>query len=344
MKKKYLKFGFTLIELMIATTLLITLSVVTAVMLKNTLDSTVSQKTQQSANNNAKAIMSAITTDLQSSVVIKGKLNLESRKPPMAGRSYNYPSSVIFPPHSQKSSFLTSYSTGANNLNSIGNLTVGNDIYTTNSVFGNYNKLIFYTQRDLNNFNITEYVSVLDNDGKGVLYRNIYNWTNPNMWAGITGSGASGHRSTFAIDGECLRFSPYTNNPLLNTTNYFNMAVESMTPLIKLPNVGDVIYLRTERTLDNSNEEGVNINDQKFAPNHYNLKVIVFQTNKSLPLEDTRIYFAFDNSAGIRFNRAFFELFTTNFDNLAPAQRTIRRLYKFCELNSSVSVRTSSEL
>ena len=321
MKKKYFKFGFTLIEVMIATVLLISLCLATAGILKSTLDSTVAQKTQQSANNNAKAIMSAITTDLQSSTVLNGSLLLD-------GNKYHYPSSVLFPSHGQKSSCSMSYSPAYHA--SIGILGVGNNNYSNTITTQNNGKLIFISQDNNNNFQVIEYVTNLV-DNRAVLNRNVYDWDDAGTWPGIRQEGASAQRKDFAIDGMPLWLRP------ANTGTYWNLTLNNNLShsIVSLPNIGDAIYLRTDRNVDEYTG--------KLSPNKYNIKVIVFQSSKDInALVNPNIYFRDGLDTGIAFRPAFFDLFINDFNDLSPLNRTVRKLYKFCELNSSVSVRTSA--
>ena len=103
MKKNINKFGFTLIELMIAIVLFSVLSIATYTLLKNTMDSGLQQKAQQSANENAKNLLKMIAYDLKSSTVVNYRTKLKNSTS-IQDEHFFYPSSVFYPTISQCSS------------------------------------------------------------------------------------------------------------------------------------------------------------------------------------------------------------------------------------------------
>ena len=338
MKRKHSKFGFTLIELMVALGLFAALSITVYTVLKNSLDSTLKANTQQTANENAKSIMSIITADLKSSMVLNSRLLASGTYP----RSfYQYPSSVIFPP---TTSFSSAYS-GADLTTVPGILSEGNTKWGT-ILPNNQNKIFFYNQKNSHDgtgnleTSVIEYRVAVDNDYSNCrLERREYNWSADGLysstWLGLKSDSAS---SNLSIDGANITFNsaglPAPQPPEVIT---------------KLPNMGDAILLYTERGIDDSfTIVGDSFSNAKLAGNQYNLKVAVFQTvrpyGKVNPLSS---YLTCDGNNYLRFQKAFFDIFSGSIDSYLQKggdkkKAAIRQNYKYAEINSVVTIRTSN--
>lgn len=341
------RFGFTLMELLIACVLFASLSVAVYSVLKNSLDATVRQKTQQSANDNAKNIMSAITADLKSSSVINSKLNLANYS--SGNNGYQYPSSVIFPTTSHYSSATTNNLASTTNVNALGLLDIGNTKYENDNVGAN-NKILFYSQRyetvgTTRNLitELVEYFVKLNSDNTCSLERRTWVW-------GGSGTGHVGQEGSW-LGLTCVSQSGGWSSDRFNINfvdSVFKDAVPyTSTTVCSLPNVGDCILLYTSRAFDDTYSPRV------LAANQYNIKVIVFQTVKKF---DTLYAITpttnghGKNSSGqnenmLQIQGNFFKLFTTNVDSLSNnpnRQKDRRKNYRYCELNSIVTIRTSS--
>lgn len=366
MKKKYLKFGFTLVEVMIACALLATIATVTFCILKSSLDSTLKQKAQQNANENAKTIMSTITTDLQSSSVIKGNLQLFGTNGALGGQYkrdfYQYPSSVIYPPTSRRSSGWNAYSMDADSLAEAHNrlpglLEIGNDNFASR-VEHNKNRLIFYNQRGKNSdeWEIIEYIGQLEPTNRlATLVRKTYAWgPHSGAWAGIN-AGVGSHR--MLVDGVMTYFygsSPLSHDGVMihvgtNGTSNDNIAfapdathnvgqITDSTTICELPNRGDIFLLYTARTLD-ERYSAFSEENRTLSANQYTIKVIVFET--ITPKDIPATYLTNATTPNMTIEPAFFRLFTREHDRLNRTERDIRDNYRFCELNTTVSVRSS---
>lgn len=333
MKRKNSKFGFTLIELMVALGLFAALSITVYTVLKNSLDSTLKANTQQTANENAKSIMSIITADLKSSMVINSRLLASGTYP----RSfYQYPSSVIFPP---TTSFSSAYS-GSDFNNTPGVLTEGNSKWGT-LLKNNKNKILFYNQRNLNDAtgnlktSVIEYRVAVDSDYSNCrLEKREYNWSADGLysstWFGLKSNSSS---TVPSIDGANITFDKNgLGNPDQNATQV----------ITKLPNIGDAILLYTERGIDDS------FTNQKLAGNQYNLKVAVFQTVRPFGTTNTLgTYFTKEDVDYLKFQSAFFDIFSGSIDSYLKnggdkKKAAMRQNYKYAEINSVVTVRTST--
>lgn len=336
MKRKNFKFGFTLIELIIALALFATLSIAVYTVLKNSLDSTLKANTQQTANENAKSIMSIVTADLKSSMVINSKLLVNGSK---AKAFYQYPSSVIFPP-------TTSFSSASetNTASFPGVLGEGNSKWGT-ILPNNQNKIFFYNQKNSHDgtgnleTSVIEYRVAVDTDYSNCrLEKREYSWSSTgsysSTWFGIRSNSES---NDLSIDGAGISFvQSDLGTPDSNKTQV----------ITKLPNMGDAILLYTERGIDDSFSI-VNNSVKKLAENQYNLKVAVFQTVR--PYGTTfnfGTYFSSSNGY-LQFKKAFFDIFSGSIDSYLKnggdkKRAAIRQNYKYAELNSVVSIRTSN--
>ena len=342
------RFGFTLMELLIACVLFASLSIAVYSVLKNALDSTVRQKTQQNANDNAKNIMSAITADLKSSSVINSKLNLANYS--NGSNGYQYPSSVVFPTTSHFSSADTTNLASTDNVNAIGLLNPGNTKYENDNVGAN-NKILFYAQRyETDNVTntrnlITElveyFVKLNTTDNTCSLERRTWVWDGSHAKTGFVGA-----------DGTWLGLQ-YVNSSGWSSDRFNINFVDSVfkdavpytyTTVCSLPNTGDCILLYTSRAFDDTYSPRV------LAANQYNIKVIVFQTVKKF---DT-LYSVTSTGHGKNKNTTnnndnilqiqgnFFKLFTKDLKANNHPDKSRRKNYRYCELNSIVTVRTSS--
>ncbi len=344
MKKS--RFGFTLMELMIACVLFASLSIAVYSVLKNALDSTVRQKTQQNANDNAKNIMSAITADLKSSSVINSKLNLANYS--NGNNGYQYPSSVIFPTTSHYSSADTINLKNTDNVNGLGLLNPGNTKYENDDVGAN-NKILFYSQRYEGANFITElveyFVKLNTTDNTCSLERRTWIWGGSDTGGSDTGHvGADGTWLGLTCASQSGGWSSDRFNIDFVDTDFGNVQPYTSTTVCALPNTGDCILLYTSRAFDDTYSPRV------LAANQYNIKVIVFQTIKKF---DTLYGINTTNNAHgknssnqneniLKIKGDFFKLFTKDLKANNHPDKARRKNYRYCELNSIVTIRTSS--
>ena len=333
-------------ELLIACVLFASLSIAVYSVLKNALDSTVRQKTQQNANDNAKNIMSAITADLKSSSVINSKLNLANYS--NGSNGYQYPSSVIFPTSSHFSSADTESLTTTDNKAGLGLLDIGNTKYEDDHV-GENNKILFYSQRyetvgTTRNLitELVEYFVKLNTTGNTCsLERRTWVWDNN----GFTSIGAVGKVGTWlglTCEAQSGGWSTDRFKIGFVDTDFGNKLPYTSTTVCSLPNTGDCILLYTSRAFDDTSSPRV------LAANQYNVKVIVFQTVKKF---DT-LYSVTSTGHGknssnqneniLKIQGNFFKLFTKDLKANNHPDKSRRKNYRYCELNSIVTVRTSS--
>lgn len=322
MKKRNFKFGFTLIELMVAVGLFAALMVGAYTLLKNSLDSTLAQKTQQVANDNAKTIISLVADDLKSSNVISASMATDSVS------AYQYQSSVIFPATSQQSTVGNASGDYPSYISATSSLVSAPSVYNnTVGISRNKNRLVFYKQQhdndtgDLKSY-IIEYRVVADTDFSNCSLRKIkYDWTDI-KWTGLT--MAAGIDNTLGIDGKAVTFS---NPDSLGTEIETN-------DLLTLPNRGDAIMLSTMRTLD---DRGVT----KLSANQYEVKVIVFQTVRPFNTSDeVKDYFDVDSGALVM-KSDFVNLFSKEADSIKGKNVSLtsqRKNYRFAEISSIVTV------
>lgn len=313
--------GFTLVEIMVAVTLFSILSVAVYSLLKSSMDSTLKQKTQEAANTNAKAILSAISTDLKSSSVINGTLSL-----PDSNNSAQYLSSVICPATGEASTAdLDTTEVNLNNLVPPGFKPLNRDDLINNDgidrISDNCNRLVFYRRflevnNDTNqaevNFQVIEYrVEVDANTHKCRLQRIRYDWNGnaANTWLGLNlDKNVNGN----AVDNQNFTFDTGDLEKPLQTET-----------IVELPNEGDAIILYTARTFDDT------FNPRRLSANQYFIKVIVFQTAKSNPNQ-----LQYDNNT-CQYNAAFFA--ANNFvNNNRPTN--IFKNYRVAEIDTIVNV------
>ena len=319
MKKRNFKFGFTLIELMVAIGLFAALMVGAYTLLKNSLDSTLAQKTQQVANDNAKAIISLVADDLKSSNVISGTMATDSVN------AYQYPSSVIFPATSQQSTVGTSTTAYPANITAVNNLVSVPSVYKNRTgITNNKNRLIFYKQEydntgTLKNYIIEYRVAANDDLSNCSLRRIKYNWTDV-KWTGLTGGSSTG---SLSIDGRVVTFS-----------NNLPASIVETNDLVTLPNRGDAIMLSTMRTLDDRG-------GTRLSANQYEVKVIVFQTIRPFKTSaEVTNYFGFTNNTLV-LKSNFVNLFSKEADSIKGKNVSLtpqRKNYRFAEISSIVTV------
>ena len=314
--KKKCRYGFTLVEVLIAIVLFATLSVAVYSILKGTMDSTLRQKTQQAVNENAKSLLKMAVDDLKSSTIVNLTLPLDGAND-FRSRNYFYRSSVIFPATGQFSNTENIDGNEAFGFTNDGTLSVPN---------GFKNRFLFYTKSafeydsESNNsvsFRIVEYKTKVES-GKCRVERNVYDprefckGHNLDTWPGLS---------------------------LLNNVNNLEFSLQrqisfngqapskddtSMT-VFELPNNGDISLIYVNRAWDDT----VGVASRRFAANQYVVKVLVFQTMKNI----TETYF---NADGIP-NAAFTGLFIQEKD-LNNTNKNKRRNYRYSEISSSVSV------
>lgn len=326
MSKKRSRIGFTLVELMVALVLFSTLGVVGFNFLKDSMNSTLKQKTQQAANENAKNLLKIITNDLKSSSVMNYKIPFIN-----TGRlAYNYPSSVIFPATNQFSTTGINSANYSNNAEDVMSFSHEGGASGVNTMRSNQNRLIFYTKSLLdasssNNviIQIVEYKTVFEN-GKCRVDRIDYNvrtsTNNLTEWPAIS---LLNGMALFSIDGLDVEF---------NHNSFSNLNVRNTNTLLSLPNTGDVVLLYVNRAFVDTNL------GRRFAPNQYNVKIMVFQTIRDIDLD----FFEEHTENGDTYftvNQNFTNLFIHDEDNDTNIRRKrIRDNYRYAELSSSVGV------
>ena len=319
--KKKCKYGFTLVELMIAIVLFATLSVTVYNVLKGTMDSTLRQKTQQSVNDNAKSLLNMIVDDLRSSTPLNLKLPFVEND----NRVFSYSSSVIFPTTSQ----LSNTGFNVNDVNAdaeVVGFNSNNNRFQFDHIDNDFrNRFLFYTKNtfdeNMNNnvaFNTVEYRSVLGDDGKCRVNRMVYdNPTNRLFWnnIGIREGGAG----NLAIDARGLLYNGIYNPRPGNTTTLFT-----------LPNKGDGVIIYVRRAIDDTNPN----NGARFSANQYFVRVMVFQTLRNFTDVD---YFQ-DNGENLVPTPDFLEVINQPNDKAHPR----RNNYRFADISSSVTVQSHS--
>lgn len=334
MKKNINKFGFTLIELMIAIVLFSVLSIATYTLLKNTMDSGLQQKAQQSANENAKNLLKMIAYDLKSSTVVNYRTKLQNSTS-IQDEHFFYPSSVFYPTISQCSSTTrTDEETPMGLVNDNAKQTMRNN---TNRI-GFYAKNMFDLQAgtagsggtvgqisSTNNVRLQAvlYSTHIQND-KCLVVRQVFTSDTSVLFNTLPGIKLEDGTVDLCVD---TRNYGFENN--FNQANRFNQTNNDI--ILRLPNRGDVAMIYLARAMDDT----MGVNTRKFATNQYVLKVMVFQTVKGLsanrvPNLDT--YFDADCIP----TEAFTDLFTDNETN--NNSNSLRNNYKYAELTTSVGV------
>lgn len=244
--------GFTLIEIMVAIALFSVLAVAVYSVMKSTMESTVRQKTQQAANDNARALLNTVTTELKSSYRERAELSFTAGEAPHA-----YLSSVICPATAQASTCRLN-----DNLVAKTKLVAPSikDADGRQALQNNVNRTAFFVRTNDGKFRVVEY-RVLAANNRCIVDRIVYNWANSNLWFGLSMGGSVA--GLVSVDSNNVRFS-----------NTLGTAVSRET-VMELPNRGDAAVLYVARGWDDT------YSPAKLAANQFLVKVVILQTIKS---------------------------------------------------------------
>lgn len=252
--------GFTLVEILVGIALFAILSVAAFSFMQSSMTATLSQKTQQQANDNAKAILTAVTTEMKSSYREPAALTMDNKSGyPIC----NYKSSVIYPATAEAS-------TADGAINTKKSL-VAPSIDTDEGLDragANKNEVVFYTRTDRGDFYVVRYAVIVEN-GLCRVDRFVYNWSNhaQSQWSGIR---MYSNTTSLAVDGMDIRYYP---------NNLGNEITTKRTTIASLPSVGDAAILYVARSWDDTYGGGL---ASKLSANQYFVKVLVFQTLRGL--------------------------------------------------------------
>lgn len=313
--------GFTLVEILIGIALFAILSVAAFSFMQSSMTATLRQKTQQQANDNAKAILTAVTTEMKSSYREPAALT-------MTGKSgdpiCNYKSSVIYP--------ATAEASTADGAIASKRELVAPSIDTDEGLDragANKNEVVFYTRTNDGKFYVVRYAVIVEN-GLCRVDRFVYNWPYHTEWCGISVNSTS---ISLAVDGMDVR---YTGTGKLGTD-----ISEQRTTIASLPSVGDAAILYVARSWDDTYGGGL---ASKLSANQYFVKVLVFQTLRGLDetsyKRDVRSNFTGDPTVAATFSagNAPLKLFKSNSSNFATNDSMKRQNYRAAELDGIVNV------
>lgn len=347
MKKEKNKLGFTLIELMVALVLFVTVSIAGFNFLKESMNSTLRQRTQQAVNENVRNLVKMIVSDLKSSTVLNYRIPYSSEGEPTR-QTYSYPSSVIFPAINQYSTSGINSEGYSNSREPIMSFSSDGEFNGLDTMRNNQNRLVFYS-KDLLKENmssnvsthVVEYKTVFesDKDDKCRVVRLDYDVRNNlTTWPAINLGTGNVAFSKIGLDIE------------FDHDLFRDLVVRRQTNILSLPNRGDVVLLYLSRAFDDTT------GTRRFATNQYNLKVMVFQTIKDNNLdiyekvewgkvdgEDEEGNAVYDTTYKV--TEDFIKLFEhetldtqEETEALDKKKRQMRQNYRYAELTSSVGV------
>lgn len=310
--------GFTLVEILIGIALFAILSVAAFSFMQSSMTATLRQKTQQQANDNAKAILTAVTTEMKSSYREPAALTMYNKS---GDPICNYKSSVIYPATAEAS-------TADGAIASKRDL-VAPSIDTDeglNRAAANKNEVVFYTRTNDGRFYVVRYAVIVEN-GLCRVDRFVYNWPNPAQWCGIKVNSTS---ISLAVDGMDVRY--YRGNLGSEDST-------KRTTVASLPNVGDAAILYVARSWDDTYGGGL---ASKLSANQYFVKVLVFQTLRGLDISSyaTEVGAASSSTDAASFSagKSPLRLFKSNSANFTKDDSMKRQNYRAAELDGIVTV------
>lgn len=310
--------GFTLVEILIGIALFAILSVAAFSFMQSSMTATLRQKTQQQANDNAKAILTAVTTEMKSSYREPAALTMNNKS---GDPICNYKSSVIYP--------ATAEASTADGAIASKRELVAPSIDTDEGLDragANKNEVVFYTRTNNGEFYVVRYAVIVEN-GLCRVDRFVYNWPNPTQWCGIRVNSTS---ISLAVDGMDVRY--YTGNLGSEITT-------KRTTIASLPSVGDAAILYVARSWDDTYGGGL---ASKLSANQYFVKVLVFQTLRGLDISNySNEVGASSNStvaASFSASKAPLRLFKSSSSNFTKNDSMKRQNYRAAELDGIVTV------